>query len=316
MNSHQEFNACSLEIFRYQYLNNSIYRQFADAVGRAPEAVGRMEDIPFLPIEFFKTHRIVSGASTAPDVIFESSGTTGTEVSRHYVTDLELYRKSFMNGFERFYGHPSAYIILALLPSYLEQGNSSLVYMVNELIQAGGHPDSGFYLEASDDLIQAVQRADRTVLLFGVTYALLDLAATEPSMGSNLIVLETGGMKGRRKEMIREALHGELCKAFQTETIHSEYGMTELLSQAYSAGKGIFKAPPWMKVMTRDPNDPLAWTGNGKTGGINIIDLANVHSCSFLATQDLGRTFDDDSFEVLGRFDTSDIRGCNLLVAG
>lgn len=316
LKSDQEFNELSLEIFRYQYLNNEIYRAYADAVDHRLEVVKQVSDIPFLPIEFYKNHVVVCGKAKSYEMIFESSGTTGMEVSRHYVRDLELYKDSFMKGFELFYGHPDKYLILALLPSYLERKNSSLVYMVNELIRVSGHSRGGFYLEGGESLIKAIEKADRTVLLIGVTFALLDLATTQQIHNPDLIIMETGGMKGRRKEMIREEVHQALSKAFGQKTIHSEYGMTELLSQAYSKGDGGFQTPPWMKVMVRDPNDPLTLIGHNKTGGINVMDLANLHTCSFIATQDLGRTYPDGRFEVLGRFDTSDIRGCNLLVTG
>jgi hypothetical protein len=245
---------------------------------------------------------------------FISSGTTGTAHGKHEVKDIRLYEESFTKGFHYFYGSPAHYVLIALLPSYVEQGNSSLVYMTDRLIHATGHRLSGFYLGHEDKLDKALQITDRRVLILGVTYALLDLAEERSIRNPGLIVMETGGMKGRRKEMVREEVHQILRSAFDTPAIHSEYGMTELLSQAYSTGFGIFRTPPWMKVVTREMNDPLSLAAHGKTGGLNIIDLANIHSCAFIATQDLCRTHPDGSFEVLGRFDASDVRGCNLLV--
>jgi len=256
----------------------------------------------------------MSGEFTAPQSVFVSSGTTGMEKSKHFVADISVYRQSFIKSFELFYGSPSQYLLIALLPSYLEQGESSLIYMVDQLIRATGHPLSGFYAGNDKKLPDAMANTDRKVILFGVTYALLDLAEAGELRNPDLLVMETGGMKGRRKEMVRDEVHEILCSSFQVPVIHSEYGMTELLSQAYSSGKGKFRTPPWMNVITRDINDPLSPERHGRTGGLNIIDLANIHSCSFIATQDLGKTQPDGSFEVLGRFDTSDIRGCNLMV--
>ena len=314
LKSDQEFNELCLKIFRYQVRKNPVYGLYANGLGIDPDRVDHFRDIPFLPIELFKTHKILCGGDASIDRTFISSGTTGSEHGKHFVRDLSLYERSFMLGFEYFYGSPSEYLIIALLPSYLEQGNSSLVYMADRLIRATGHPSSGFYLEHGDELESALARTDRKVLLLGVTYALLDLAGKTGISNPALMVMETGGMKGKRKEMVREEVHDILCSAFHIDAVHSEYGMTELLSQAYSAGKGIFRTPPWMKVLARDPNDPLTLTPHERTGGLNIIDLANIHSCSFIATQDLGKTYADGSFEVLGRFDASDIRGCNLMV--
>ncbi len=311
-----QFNALALEVFRYQYRNNTIYREFCNYLKRSEAIVKDITSIPFLPIEFFKSKAIITHG-LEHETLFTSSGTTGSGHSLHYVADLAIYRQSFLTAFEQFYGSPGDYCILALLPSYLERNRSSLIYMVNVLIEKSEHPESGFYLDdlgsLREKLIQLNKQGTK-ILLVGVSFALLDMTEKYPLRLKNTIVMETGGMKGRRKEMIREQLHVLLKKGFGVSEIHSEYGMTELLSQAYSTGKGIFKSPPWMKVLIRDAEDPLIFRRSGKTGGINIIDLANVHSCSFIATQDLGRAYENGSFEVIGRFDHSDIRGCNLMV--
>ncbi len=306
-----------LEVFRFQYQHNEVYRRFAALTGRTPEKVRRVEEIPFLPVEMFKNYQVVS-AGPPYDAVFRSSGTTGMAFSRHYVKNLVLYRESFLRGFEMFYGPVSQYVILALLPSYLEREGSSLVYMVSELIRRSGKAESGFYLKNTEDLIRQMEKSERAgqkTVLIGVSFALLDLAETVRMNLKHTIVMETGGMKGRRKEITRMELHEKLMEAFGVDVIHSEYGMTELLSQAYSKGEGKFRTPPWMKILIRDSEDPLAYLPAGKTGGINIIDLANIYSCSFLATQDLGKINDDGTFDVLGRFDNSDVRGCNLLIA-
>lgn len=279
--------------------------------------VKSVEQIPFLPIEFFKAHKVLSTAG-AVELTFTSSGTTGITTSSHYVTDKTWYEDSFRHAFNLFYGDVKDYTVLALLPSYLEREGSSLIYMVNDLIKQSNNSNNGFFLYNHDDLYQQLkkqQHAQKPTLLIGVTFALLDFIENYRINFPELIVMETGGMKGRRKEMIREELHSILCDGFGVSAIHSEYGMTELLSQAYSLGDGIFVCPPWMKIIIRDTNDPISTLPNGKTGGINVIDLANINSCSFIATQDLGKTFTNGSFEVLGRFDQSDIRGCNLLIA-
>jgi len=310
------FEAIALSVFKWQYQHNTIYRGFCNHLKKNPESVLKISDIPFLPIEFFKKNSIISGPET-PTTIFNSSGTTGSEVSKHFVTDISIYETSYRKAFAQFYGAISDYRILALLPSYLERKGSSLVYMVADLIEQSGHKESGFYLNAMDDLIPTLTRLDAEgtkVLLIGVSFALLDLVETHRFQLNNTLVMETGGMKGRRKEMIREELHEILEKGFGVAEIHSEYGMTELLSQAYSAGEGIFKTPPWMRVYFRDTEDPFTTQAFGKTGGINVIDLANINSCAFIATQDLGKGHQDGSFEILGRFDHSDIRGCNLMV--
>lgn len=310
-----EFDSLAMEIFRFQYNANAVYREYCNHLGKNPSNVTQTLEIPFLPIEFFKS-KTVTSTSKKPEVVFESSGTTQNTTSKHYVADLSLYERSFLEAFTLFYGPVEELCILALLPSYLERSGSSLVYMVNELVSRSQHPNSGFYLYNLQDLHQKLKLQEASgskTLLIGVSFALLDLAEQFPIPLKHTTIMETGGMKGRRKELIRTELHNILKDAFGVPTIHSEYGMTELLSQAYSHGNGIFKTPPWMKVLTRDTEDPLSLQSHGKTGGINVIDLANIHSCSFIATQDLGKTYVNGSFEILGRFDNSDIRGCNLL---
>ena len=313
--SPSELGPLALEIFRFQYRENAIYRSFCSHLGVAPEEISSMDDIPFLPIQFFKSHRVCSGTFT-PELIFSSSGTTGQVASKHYVAKKEIYEASFSYTFRQFYGSPQRYCVLALLPSYLEREGSSLVYMVNSLIKASEHPESGFYLHDHETLAKKLQTLDSLgtpVLLIGVSFALLDLVEKHSFQLNNTLVMETGGMKGRKKEMIREELHEVLKRGFGVAHIHSEYGMTELLSQAYSQGDGLFSSPPWMKVLIRDTEDPLNLLSAGKTGGVNIIDLANLYSCSFIATQDLGKLHPGGDFEILGRFDHSDIRGCNLM---
>ena len=315
--SHRDFEKAALALFRYQATEVPVYSRFLDLLKVDLQSVNRIQDIPFLPVATFKSHDIIA-RSLDPGIIFLSSGTTGMARSRHLVSDLELYNRSLMEGFRYFYGDPGQYCILGLLPSYLEQGNSSLVYMVDRLIKASRHPDSGFYLHNYDKLANTLINLDlrgQKALLIGVSYALLDLIEKHTFKLKHTIVLETGGMKGRRKEMIRDELHSVLIAGFGVPVIHSEYGMTELLSQAYSKGHGIFETPPWMKILIRDANDPKAWMPPGRVGGINVIDLANQQSCAFLATQDLGKVYDDGRFEILGRFDHSDLRGCNLLIA-
>ena len=310
-----EFNETARSLFRYQYRNNSIYRSFVDALGISESKVYHPEQIPFLPVSFFKTHKITTG-DFIEEAVFESSGTTGSETSRHYVADTGLYETSFTRGIELFYGDLSQYAVFALLPSYLERRNSSLVYMVEKIRMKSNQQMGGFFLHELESLQKQLTEAHDAglkIMLFGVTFALLEMAEKFPLSIPGAVVFETGGMKGRRKELTRMELHEKLCSGFGVAKIHSEYGMTELLSQAWSAGDGIFRCPPWMRVLIADTNDPLSYIETGRTGGINIIDLANFHSCSFLATQDLGRVFDDGSFEVLGRFDNSDIRGCSLL---
>ncbi|MDG1285842.1 MAG: acyl transferase [Flavobacteriaceae bacterium] len=314
--SESDFKAIALEVFKFQFEQNSVYRSFCDLLYKHPSDVNAIEQIPFLPIEFFKTHTIVSTNKTA-EATFTSSGTTGSIVSKHHVCDLEVYKQSFRTGFESFYGNIEDYTILALLPSYLEREGSSLVYMVNDMIAQSKHSESGFYLhdlEALKDTILKLETRGQKTLLIGVSYALLDLIEAHSFELKHTIVMETGGMKGQRKELVKSELHALLKQGFGVDAIHSEYGMTELLSQAYSKGNGVFETPPWMKVLTRDPEDALCIQPIGKSGGVNIIDLANINSCAFIATQDLGKMKRDGSFEILGRFDQSDIRGCNLMV--
>ncbi|MEN8156330.1 MAG: acyl transferase [Bacteroidota bacterium] len=334
----ETFSAAALEVFHFQSTSVPVYRDYLNALKVEPEKVSTLEEIPFLPVEFFKSHRVIAEGMEAEEV-FESSGTTGSTsasttgstsvdtsartpggtTSHHYVADAALYRESFLRSFNRFYGSPEERCILALLPSYMERSGSSLVYMMDQMIKWSGHPDSGFYLENLEELSAILKKRNsdgHPTLLLGVSFALLELAERHPlQLGGHIKVMETGGMKGRRKELVRGELHEILTGAFGVPTIHSEYGMTELLSQAYSRGEGIFHTPPWMDLLIRDPNDPLSLVGEGHTGGLNIIDLANLYSCSFIATGDLGKRFEDGSFEVLGRFDHSDIRGCNLLVS-
>ena len=312
----KQFEKIALKVFRFQYENNSVYRDFCDFLKLEKSSVKSLQQIPFLPIQFFKSHEVVSSTNPAQE-IFTSSGTTGMITSKHLVTDVTLYEQSYRNAFSEFYGNIEDYAVLALLPSYLERKGSSLIYMVNDLIQLSNNTNSGFYLNNYDELTSKLIELDsggQNVLLIGVTYALLDLIEQQNFQLQNTIVMETGGMKGKRKEIIREELHEILCKGFGVSNIHSEYGMTELLSQAYSLGNGIFECPNWMQILIRDTEDALSYVSTGKTGGINVIDLANINSCSFIATQDLGKKYPNNSFEVLGRFDNSDIRGCNLMV--
>ncbi len=314
--SNQEFEQLAIEIFNFQANNCKVYRDFLRFLRVDTSKVLHLRDIPFLPIQFFKSHRVLSSNKEVKQ-IFLSSGTTGTQ-SQHFVTDISFYKKSYTKGFAHFYGNIQDYIVLALLPNYLEREGSSLIYMVDDLIKKSRNSESGFFLENTQKLVKIIQnhsKSSKKLLILGVSYALLDLVETHQFDLKNAIVMETGGMKGRRKEMIREELHGVLSKGFGIEKIHSEYGMTELLSQAYSKGRGVFETPPWMKIMIRDTEDALTLLPNGKTGGVNVIDLANINSCSFIATQDLGKKINNEMFEILGRFDNSDIRGCNLLLS-
>jgi len=316
LSSPQEFDRICLETFRFQAQHCGIYARYIELLGLHPNSVTDPHQIPFLPIEFFKHHRITSTA-VIPQIIFRSSGTTGTLQSTHHVADVEIYERSFRTAFGRFYGDPGDWTILALLPSYSEREGSSLIYMVDDLIRESRNPLSGYFLYNHFNLwnrLQQLKANGKKTLLIGVTYALLDFVENFRIDFPELVVMETGGMKGRRREMIREEVHEQLCEGFNVATIHSEYGMTELLSQAYSDGNGRFRCPPWMKIIIRDTNDPFSILSAGLTGGINVIDLANLYSCSFIATQDLGKVGCDNGFEVLGRFDQSDIRGCNLLV--
>lgn len=311
----ERFEALALEIFHFQYQNNPVYASYVNAIGVNPASVSSLTGISFLPIRFFKSHEI-KATRFEPEVVFESSGTTGSVNSRHYIKDLSLYENSFLSGFENFYGRPEEWCIIGLLPSYLERKNSSLVYMVNKLVQLSGHTESGFYLNEYDKLAEVLlklEKAGQKTMLVGVTFALLDFAAAFPMPLQNTVVMETGGMKGRREEMIRDEVHDLLKRAFSLTQIHSEYGMTEMMAQAYSAGSGLFKCPPWMKILVRDEEDPFLVKTNA-AGTINVIDLANLWSCSFIATDDAGRIHADGSFEVAGRVDGSDLRGCSLMV--
>jgi len=311
-----DFNRTALKIFQFQFDNNPIYKRFVNLLNIKPENIKHYKDIPFLPIQFFKEHQIVS-APPPYEAIFKSSGTTGMIRSKHLIKYLNLYEQSFTRTFNIFYGDISQYTIMALLPSYVEQGHSSLVYMADKLIKKSKKQYSGFYLDNTDRLAEILKKLDERgekILLLGVSYALLNLVEKNKFNLKNTIIMETGGMKGRRKEMLREELHKHLTAGFGVKSIHSEYGMTELLSQSYSHGEGFFKSPPWKKILIRDTEDPLTYLPDGKTGGINVIDLANIYSCSFIATQDLGKKSATGEFEILGRFDNSDIRGCNLLI--
>ncbi len=312
----KQFEKLALKVFRFQHENNLVYRQFCDFRKVEVQKIKTLEQIPFLPIQFFKSHNVVSNTNKVQE-IFTSSGTTGAITSQHLVTDVTLYQESYQKGFSEFYGNIEDYVILALLPSYLDRSGSSLIYMFDDLIKRTNNPESGFYLNNYSELIQKLIQLDNSgqnILLIGVTYALLDLVEIQKFGLKNTIIMETGGMKGKRKEIIREDLHEQLCKGFGVTSIHSEYGMTELLSQAYSLGNGIFECPQQMQVLIRDTEDALSYVDSGKTGGINVIDLANINSCSFISTQDLGKKYPNNSFEILGRFDNSDIRGCNLMV--
>ena len=310
------FQKTALDVFKYQFEHNKIYRSFCDLLYKHPSDVTLVEQIPFLPIQFFKSHTVLAKAESTA-ITFSSSGTTGSITSKHHITDISIYEKSFRKGFEHFYGAIEEYTVVALLPSYLEREDSSLIYMVDDLIKRSKKSTSGFYLDNLNELATILAELDaknEKVLLIGVSFALLDLVEKHSFILNNTIVMETGGMKGRRKEMIRDELHKTLSEGFGVKNIHSEYGMTELLSQAYSNGKGVFKCPPWMQILARDTEDPLSILPHQKTGGINVVDLANINSCSFIATQDLGKTYVNGTFEILGRFDNSDIRGCNLMV--
>ena len=314
--SEKDFETKALKVFKFQFEHNTVYRSFCDLLYKHPSDVTSLKDIPFLPIQFFKSHKVLSSQKPI-ERTFSSSGTTGSITSKHYITDISFYEKSFRKGFEQFYGNIEDYVILALLPSYLEREGSSLIYMVDALIKQSNHKESGFYLNNLSELNETLLKLEsqgKQTLLIGVSFALLDFIETYSFKLKFTLVMETGGMKGRRKELVRSEFHSILKQGFGVENIHSEYGMTELLSQAYSKGDGIFECPNWMKVFVRDPEDALTILDFEKTGGINVIDLANVNSCSFIATQDLGKINQDGTFEIVGRFDHSDIRGCNLMV--
>jgi phenylacetate-coenzyme A ligase PaaK-like adenylate-forming protein len=320
--SESSFEKLALEVFRFQYRNNPVYKAYTDALGLKAGGINAIQQIPFLPIRFFKSHEIKTTDFFAED-IFESSGTTGVVSSKHFIKDTAWYESVFLKAFELFYGSVRDWCIIGLLPSYPERKNSSLVYMVNKLIAESNHLQSGFYLDEFDILAEVLfelENSNQKTLLIGVTFALLDFAEKHSLRLENTIVMETGGMKGRREEMIREEVHQLLKNAFGITAVHSEYGMTELLSQAYSKGEGILNTPPWMKVLVRDDEDPLELRMPSAdrrmayvTGAINIIDLANIYSCSFIATDDIGKVYSDKGFEILGRMDDSDLRGCSLL---
>lgn len=314
--NNEQFNKIALTVFKYQAEHCLVYKTYMSHLQVNVNEISTVEQIPFLPIGFFKSHAVLSSKNPV-ETIFSSSGTTGMSQSTHQVTNVNLYERSYLQAFNQFYGEIEDYCFLALLPSYQQRSGSSLIYMVNDLIEKSNHPQSGYFLynhlELLKTLTQLKSKNQKTILI-GVTYALLDFIEHFEIDFPELIVMETGGMKGKRKEMVREELHEQLTKGFGIKYIHSEYGMTELLSQAYSLGDGIFNCPNWMRILIRDTNDPLSLIAKGRTGGINVIDLANVNSCSFIATQDLGKINEGNSFEVLGRFDNSDIRGCNLLV--
>ena len=309
------FASLALAVFRYQANENPLYRQFLSLLGKKPESVERLQDIPFLPIAFFKSQLVQSG-QWAPESWFSSSGTTGQIPSRHAVRDLQAYLDNTQRGFEPLYGPIRHWRILALLPSYLERSGSSLVAMADHFIQLSGHPDSGFFLHNHDELAHVLQQRKKGehTLLLGVSFALLDFAAQHPMDLSDVTIMETGGMKGRREEMTREELHNTLREAFNCEQIHSEYGMTELFSQAYTLGGSFFQPAPTLRALTFESNDPFCPALPGKTGVLNLIDLANLDTCSFIATEDLGRIHPDGRFEVLGRLDAAEMRGCNLMV--
>lgn len=323
----KQFTSKALEVFRFQSEHNAVYKKYVEQLGVDPRNVKQTEQIPFLPIEFFKTQQVVTKAkvSKRKPHAFLSSGTSGMDRSKHYVSDIKLYEESFRKCFQLFYGNVKQYHILAFLPSYYENKNSSLLYMVNDLMKGSGKKESRFYKASEQNFLLSTASKllsqKKKVILFGVSYALLDLTPTAGlsplsrgrGVRGEVAVIETGGMKGRHEEITREELHKILCEKFGVKKIHSEYGMTELLSQAYSQGDGIFSCPPWMKILIRDPNDPFSFLPEGRSGAINIIDLANIYSCAFIATQDVGRVHPKGTFEVLGRMDNSDLRGCNLL---
>ena len=313
----RDFEAAALSLFRYQVRRVPVYADFVRLLKRHPSDIRKIEEIPCLPLSLFKTQDVMVKGEK-PEIIFTSSGTTGTRPSRHLIADLALYERSFTNAFTQFYGPPQEKAILALLPAYLERQSSALVYMVKSLIAQSAYPESGFYLYDHHALrarLEALEGRGIPTLLIGVAFALLDFVEHHPIKLQHTLVMETGGMKGRRKELIREALHNRLKAGFGVAHIHSEYGMAELLSQAYSKGKGLFQTPNWLRLLIRDATDPLSYMPPGKSGGINLIDLANQHSCAFLATQDLGVQHSEDQWEIQGRFDHSEVRGCNLMVA-
>ena len=311
----KNFEKIAFEVFQFQYINNNIYKSYCDLLKKTPSNIGDISGIPFLPISFFKSHSVM--CTKKYDKVFHSSGTTNENLSKHYVSDIHIYEQSFLKNFIDNYGDPKDYVILGLLPNYMENENSSLIYMVNNLIKLSESNDSGFFLKEYDFIIEKMKslaRENKKIILIGVSYALLDLTESKNLNFENTIIIETGGMKGRRREMIKKELHETLKERTGLKKIHSEYGMTELLSQAYSKGDGIFSCPNWMRVFIRDINDPNFLYSNNKSGGINIIDLANINSCSFIATEDMGSLHKNGNFEIMGRIDHTDTRGCNLLV--
>ena len=311
----KNFEQIAFEVFQFQYINNNIYKSYCDLLKKTPSNIGDISGIPFLPISFFKSHSVM--CTKKYDKVFHSSGTTNENLSKHYVSDIHIYEQSFLKNFIDNYGDPKDYVILGLLPNYMENENSSLIYMVNNLIELSESNDSGFFIKEYDFIIEKMKslaRENKKIILIGVSYALLDLTESKNLNFENTIIIETGGMKGRRREMIKKELHETLKERTGLKKIHSEYGMTELLSQAYSKGDGIFSCPNWMRVFIRDINDPNFLYSNNKSGGINIIDLANINSCSFIATEDMGSLHKNGNFEIMGRIDHTDTRGCNLLV--
>ncbi|NOZ36246.1 MAG: acyl transferase [Chlorobi bacterium] len=312
----EQFNKIALQIFDFQFKNNNTYRDYIKKLKIDISKIKHFTEIPFLPIDFFKTHKIISSGKKI-QTTFRSSGTTGMSRSEHHITDLSIYDKSFLKTFKIFYGKPDKYIFTALLPSYSEQGSSSLIYMVKKLMQISNKPDNDFYLYNHQELFEKLselEKQNKKTILFGVSFALIDFFEEYKLSLKNTIIIETGGMKGRKKEIVREKLHKIIKNATGLKQIHSEYGMTELLSQAYAKQANKYITPPWMKILIRDTNDPFGCLPKGQSGGINIIDLANLYSCSFVETKDLGKIHKDNTFEILGRFDNSDVRGCNLMV--
>jgi len=312
-----DFEKHALALFQHQYEQNKVYHAFCNLLQIDPIRITSIEKIPFLPISFFKTHQVKTG-NFESEIEFHSSGTTGNEISKHFIKDVSFYERAFLHSFEYFYGNPADYCFLALLPNYLEQEHSSLIYMMNRLISGSKYAESGFYLYNFEDLYKKIitlQEKKIKTILFGVSFALLDFAAQFTFSAPNLIVFETGGMKGRRPEMVKEELHRILCNALNVKNIHSEYGMCELLSQAYSSGENMFATPPWMKLLLRDEKDPLFCSQFLTNGVINIIDFANLHSCAFIATDDLGKRSQNETIEILGRLDAAQVRGCNLMYA-
>ncbi|MBS1652761.1 MAG: acyl transferase [Bacteroidetes bacterium] len=318
INSDATFEETAIEVFKHQYQHNQIYQNWSNYLSRTPNNVHTINNIPFIPIEFFKTQQIISSPINANTVVFESSTTTSSTPSKHFINDISIYEKSFTSAFNFFFGNIKDYCILALLPNYLERKNSSLVYMVKKLMENSNNINNAFYLNDFQKLktvIESLKQQNQKTILIGVSYALIDFSNYGIKLNDNFIVIETGGMKGTRKELLKNELHALLKQNFEITKIYSEYGMTELLSQAYSLGNAFFESPPWLKFKLRDVNDPLQIINTPyKTGGINIIDLANINSCSFIASSDLGRLNSLGKIELMGRFDNSDIRGCNLML--